>query len=162
MSTLDIIISIFIALIVNLATPLIRRWLISGITGFNTKIGMANSRLYEKRIIQLEESLAWYKVKSDLRKLLEWILPHVFINITFLWFLVLLPYFIEIAEQVWIIPETVSKGAMYGLIGLGTRYFFSFAIVATMAQKSLSFEETEIKINKQISTLNQRLSDKNG
>jgi hypothetical protein len=162
MSASDILISIAIALAVNLATPLIRRSLVSSATNINAKLESASVKVLKKRKSQLEESLRWYKEKSEPSKILEWLLPHVFIQIIFLWFIVLLPYILNLTSGFWDIPVAVSKGGMYGLAGLGTRYFFSFIIIATMAQKSLSFQETEKTINKQLHEINQKLDNNNG
>ncbi|WP_444927198.1 hypothetical protein ACJJI4_04305 [Microbulbifer sp. TRSA002] len=161
MTTSDILISILIALIVNLATPLIRRWLVSWFTQFKVKAGATGVRILNTRLRQLESSLTWYESKSDLRELLKWLLPKVFEQIVFLWLLLLLPYFMEVASGFWEIPEAIARGGLYGVVGLCTRYFVSFLVIMAMAQKAVFFSETKDVLTKQINKVNEKLGATN-
>jgi hypothetical protein len=150
MTTQDIVISVIVALLVNLATPLIQHWLAYLITSIKVKISHGSKKLLLKRKSQLEEELAWHLKMQNTKKLLEWLLPHVFYQIAFLWLLVLSPYIFDIIEPYLGYDGVLTKGVLYGFVGLGTRYFFSFLIIANTAQKSLSFEKTEKLINTNI------------
>lgn len=158
MSVADIVISIIIALAVNLATPLVRRWLVSGFTRFKVRARSAGFSVLNTRLRQLEDNLSWYRENSEPKQLLKWLFPRLFEQIVFLWVLVLLPYFIVVVSGIWDIPEAVSKGGLYGIVGLCSRYFVSFFVVGSMAHKALFFaDETEEKLHKQINEIKARL-----
>ncbi|MGL5484689.1 MAG: hypothetical protein ACRDC6_00155 [Shewanella sp.] len=162
MNIIDIAISVLIAIVVNLATPHIRSVLISGITKFKVKAGSTGVNVFHKRLRQLEESLDWYRSKNDTRELLKWVFPRVFEQIIFLWVLVLLPYFFDIASGFWQIPDYVFKGSLYGIVGLCTRYFISFFVIVSMAEKSLYHAKSnEENILKQINDIKLKLGLEN-
>jgi hypothetical protein len=162
MTTQDIIISALVALAVNLATPLTRGWIISFATGIRAKASMVSTKVLTRRRSQLQDDLKWYAEMQDVRKFIGWLFPHGFSQIIFLWVLVLFPYIINIISPIIgdYHTEALSKGGLYGLIGIGTRYFFSFCIVAAIAQKSISFADTEKSIKSQLKTLDSMLQSK--
>lgn len=158
----DYWIAAFIALVVNLATPIIRRWLIACFTSVGTwlkSLGRkSGKKIYQTRIDQLEEELELYGSIKAPGNFLKWLLPSIYRQILFLWLLVLLPHILDILIPIFGLNEIAVRTGFYALVGMGARYFSSFLIVVNIAQKAVRYEATKSEIDQRIEKLKYRIA----
>lgn len=153
MAILDITISIVVALIVNLMTPMIRDFLLSRYFSLRVKIiGKSNSILLKQKVY-LEKSLAWHEERSDSKNLLKWLLPHLFNQLVMFFFIAFsIPLIINFPQNV------VGEWLTIGIFILALRQIFLFILLGAITQDILFSEETRERINKQITDINTSIS----
>lgn len=157
MTVSDIIITIVVSLVVNLMTPMIRKWSVNFYFATRLKMSEATESLLLAQKSRLESELIWYEEKNETKKLLKWLLPHLFNQLVMLWFIALMPLIIILANANPALPNVVGEWLVMGTAVLAFRQFILFILLGTVTQEILSLEDTKTKIGKQISEIENNL-----